>query len=49
MAFGESNVLVVDTGERGSHSGKIIGQVDVDASMVTCVTYGGPDMKVSLW
>ncbi|KAL8278144.1 hypothetical protein RQP46_009468 [Phenoliferia psychrophenolica] len=45
MAFGESNVLIVETGDRGSNSGNIVGQLDVDATMTTCVTYGGLDMK----
>jgi len=45
MAFGESNVLVVDPGTNEEGSGKIIGQIDVDAQMVTCATFGGSDMK----
>jgi len=45
MACGESNVLVVDPGNRGEDDGTIVGQINVDAKIVTCPTFGGTDMK----
>ncbi|KAM0747671.1 SGL-domain-containing protein [Meredithblackwellia eburnea MCA 4105] len=45
MARGESNVLVVDPGDRQEGSGKIVQTILVDSLFITSLTFGGSDLK----